>query len=212
MYMDIDKLKHYYKELAQGLSPDNRKTLLNMLQEIKNKVELAVDDIMPIRINSGNLANWKYLNSKVLGYEDENIYTTAIVPYSQQFEFLMLFKKALDDYEPTLKMSYYLQSEKLEINNKDVPLSKGLRRKTFLKILLSSSRSARKSWSVDEIAEKIDGPDVEIDKKYKNRFYQLCDGLVKHIAKHSGVQDVLVFDTNYVQINPLYQANLTIKS
>lgn len=81
---------------------------------------------------------------------------------------------------------------------------KGKKRFTLLEFLTKSSKNKGQDWNVDEIAEKIDGSEYIVDKKYKNRFYQTCDAINKQIGKHTGHHDFLLFDTNHAQINPIY--------
>ena len=59
------------------------------------------------------------------------------------------------------------------------------------------------SW--DEVIEEIeDTKGKEATTENKKKFYPACDGLAKHIASKTGVNDLLTFTKSTVQINSKY--------
>ncbi len=102
-------------------------------------------------------------------------------------------------------VSYNPQKGELDIEGKKVRLNKDSFRAKLLELLLKDDKSRKKEWSWDEVIEAIeDTKDKELTKENKNKFYPACDGLSKHIASKTGVNDLLIFNKSTVQINPKY--------
>lgn len=103
------------------------------------------------------------------------------------------------------KVSYDSMKGTLDIEGKKVKLNKDSFRAKLLELLLKDDKSRKKEWSWDEVIEAIeDTKDEELTKENKNKFYPACDGLSKHIASKTGVNDLLIFTKSTVQINPKY--------
>lgn len=104
-----------------------------------------------------------------------------------------------------LRVNYNAQKGELDIEGKRVKLNKDSFRAKLLELLLKDGKSRKKEWSWDEVIETIeDTKDKEATKENKNKFYPACDGLSKHIASKTGVNDLLAFTKSTVQINSKY--------
>lgn len=102
-------------------------------------------------------------------------------------------------------VKYDHQKGILTINGKKVVLKKDSFRARLLKILLTNDKSAKKEWSWDEVIEEIEGiKDTVTLKENKKKFYPACDGLSKHIASKTGINDLLIFNKSTVHIDPKY--------
>lgn len=111
----------------------------------------------------------------------------------------------VDPKKTTAKATYNAQKGELDIEGKKVRLNKDSFRAKLLELLLKDDKSRKKEWSWDEVIEAIeDTKDEELTKENKNKFYPACDGLSKHIASKTGVNDLLIFNKSIVQINPKY--------
>lgn len=100
-------------------------------------------------------------------------------------------------------IKYDEENGQLIINDKNISFIYGGKRPTLLKLLF---KRPNRKWNTDEIAERLDKND-QIDNKYKNRFYALCDGINNQISNKTGnkLNNFLLFGKNYVRINPTYQ-------
>jgi hypothetical protein len=111
----------------------------------------------------------------------------------------------IDTKKVAIKVTYDPQKGELDIEGKKVRLNKDSFRAKLLELLLKDDKSRKKEWSWDEVIEAIeDTKDKELTKENKNKFYPACDGLTKHIASKTGVNDLLIFNKSTVQINPKY--------
>ena len=111
----------------------------------------------------------------------------------------------IDTKKVAIKVTYDPQKGELDIEGKKVRLNKDSIRAKLLELLLKDDKSRKKEWSWDEVIEAIeDTKDEELTKENKNKFYPACDGLSKHIASKTGVNDLLIFNKSTVQINPKY--------
>lgn len=111
----------------------------------------------------------------------------------------------IDPKKVTAKVTYNAQKGELDIEGKKVKFKKDSFRAKLLELLLKDDKSRKKEWSWDEVIEAIeDTKDEELTKENKNKFYPACDGLTKHIASKTGVNDLLIFNKSTVQINPKY--------
>lgn len=103
------------------------------------------------------------------------------------------------------KVSYEPKKGLLMVEGKQVKLNKESFRAKILELLLKDDKSKKKEWSWDEVIEAIeDTKDAELTKENKDKFYPACDGLSKHIALKTGVNDLLIFNKSTVQINPKF--------
>ncbi len=103
------------------------------------------------------------------------------------------------------KLSYDPHKGVLDIEGKIVKFNKDSFRAKLLQLLLKDDKGHKREWSWDEVIEAIEGTkDKEATKENKNKFYPACDGLTKHIASKTGVNDLLIFNKSTVQINPKY--------
>lgn len=110
---------------------------------------------------------------------------------------------AIDPTKVKMKVNYDAQKGELDIESKKVKFNKDSFRAKLLELLLKDDKSRKREWSWDEVIEAIeDTKDEELTKENKNKFYPACDGLSKHIALKTGVNDLLVFNKSTVQINP----------
>lgn len=104
-----------------------------------------------------------------------------------------------------VKVTYNAQKGELDIEGKKVKLNKDSFRAKLLELLLKDGKSRKKEWSWDEVIEAIeDTKGKEATKENKNKFYPACDGLTKHIASKTGVNDLLTFTKSTVQLNSKY--------
>ena len=111
----------------------------------------------------------------------------------------------IDTKKVAIKVTYDPQKGELDIEGKKVRLNKDSFRAKLLELLLKDDKSRKKEWSWDEVIEAIeDTKDKELTKENKNKFYPACDGLSKHIASKTGVNDLLAFTKSTVQINSKY--------
>ncbi len=111
----------------------------------------------------------------------------------------------IDTKKVAIKVTYDPQKGELDIEGKKVRLIKDSFRAKLLELLLKDDKSRKKEWSWDEVIEAIeDTKDEELTKENKNKFYPACDGLSKHIASKTGVNDLLAFTKSTVQINSKY--------
>lgn len=111
----------------------------------------------------------------------------------------------IDPKKVTAKVTYNTQKGELDIEGKKVKFKKESFRAKLLELLLKDDKSRKKEWSWDEVIEVIeDTKDEELTKENKNKFYPACDGLSKHIALKTGVNDLLLYNKSTVQINPKY--------
>lgn len=111
----------------------------------------------------------------------------------------------IDQNKVKLLVSYNAQKGELDIEGKKVKLKKDSFRAKLLELLLKDKKSLKKEWSWDEVIEAIeDTKDEELTKENKNKFYPACDGLSRHIALKTGVNDLLLYNKSTVQINPKY--------
>lgn len=111
----------------------------------------------------------------------------------------------IDPKTITTKVSYNSQKGELDIEGKGVKFKKDSFRAKLLELLLKDDKSRNKEWSWDEVIEVIeDTKDKDLTKENKKKFYPACDGLSKHIASKTGVNDLLIFNKTTVQINPKY--------
>jgi hypothetical protein len=111
----------------------------------------------------------------------------------------------IDPKKVTAKVTYNAQKGELDIEGKKVKFKKDSFRAKLLELLLKDDKSRKKEWSWDEVIEAIeDTKDKELTKENKNKFYPACDGLSKHIASKTGVNDLLIFNKSTVQINSKY--------
>jgi len=111
----------------------------------------------------------------------------------------------IDTKKVAIKVTYDPQKGELDIEGKKVRLNKDSFRAKLLELLLKDDKSRKKEWSCDEVIEAIeDTKDEELTKENKNKFYPACDGLSKHIASKTGVNDLLAFTKSTVQINSKY--------
>lgn len=111
----------------------------------------------------------------------------------------------IDTKKVAIKVTYDPQKGELDIEGKKVRLNNDSFRAKLLELLLKDDKSRKKEWSWDEVIEAIeDTKDEELTKENKNKFYPACDGLSKHIASKTGVNDLLIFNKSTVQINPKY--------
>ena len=103
------------------------------------------------------------------------------------------------------KVLYNAQKGDLDIEGKKVKLDKDSFRAKLLELLLKDDKSRKKEWSWDEVLERIeDITDPDVLKENKKKFYSACDGLTKHIASKTGINDLLTFNKSNVQINSKY--------
>lgn len=113
--------------------------------------------------------------------------------------------KTIDKTAVKLKATYNSQKGELEIEDKKVTFKKDSFRAKLLELLLKDDKSRKKEWSWDEVIEAIeDTKDPDLTKEKKKKFYPACDGLSKHIASKTGVNDLLVFNKSTVQISSKY--------
>jgi hypothetical protein len=113
--------------------------------------------------------------------------------------------KTIDKAKVTPKVTYNAQKGELDIEGKKVKFKKDSFRAKLLELLLKDDKNRKKEWSWDEVIETIeDTKDEELTKENKNKFYPACDGLSKHIASKTGVNDLLTFTKSTVQINDKY--------
>lgn len=111
----------------------------------------------------------------------------------------------IDQSKVKLRVTYNAQKGELDVEGKKVKLNKNSFRAKLLELLLKDDKSRKKEWSWDEVIETIeDTKDEELTKENKNKFYPACDGLSKHIASKTGVNDLLIFNKSTVQLNPKY--------
>lgn len=111
----------------------------------------------------------------------------------------------IDTKKVAIKVTYDSQKGELNIEGKKVKFKKDSFRAKLLELLLKDEKSRKKEWSWDEVIETIeDTKDEELTKENKNKFYPACDGLTKHIASKTGVNDLLTFTKSTVQINSKY--------
>lgn len=102
-------------------------------------------------------------------------------------------------------VNYNSKKGELDIEGKKVKFKKDSFRAKLLELLLKDEKSRKKEWSWDEVIEAIeDTKDHNLTKEKKKKFYPACDGLSKHIASKTGVNDLLLFNKSTVQINPKY--------
>lgn len=93
----------------------------------------------------------------------------------------------------------------LNMGTKMVKLNKDSFRAKLIELLLKDEKNRKNEWSWDEVIEAIeDTKDAELTKESKNKFYPACDGLTKHIASKTGINDLLIFNKSTVQLNPKY--------
>lgn len=103
------------------------------------------------------------------------------------------------------KVSYEPKKGLLIVEGKQVKLNKESFRAKILELLLKDDKSKKKEWSWDEVIEAIeDTKYAELTKENKDKFYPACDGLSKHIALKTSVNDLLIFNKSTVQINPKF--------
>lgn len=77
--------------------------------------------------------------------------------------------------------------------------------KDLLNIILTDDNSIQQEWFYDELDELIEGVKVEkFGKEEKDRFYEICKGVVQRIAAKSGVVQFLIFNKSSVKVNPIY--------
>ena len=111
----------------------------------------------------------------------------------------------IDPAKMVTKVTYNTQKGELDIEGKRVKLNKDSFRAKLLELLLKDDKNRKKEWSWDEVIEIIeDTKDENLTKESKNKFYPACDGLTKHIASKTGINDLLMFNKSTVQINPKY--------
>ena len=166
----------------------------------------------------------KYLKEK--GFIDEfkhnsafHRWDTVVTVTLKLSKFDEFYRKIRDEYEEkpkteslkidpkkvTAKVTYNAQKGELDIEGKKVKFKKDSFRAKLLELLLKDDKSRKKEWSWDEVIEAIeDTKDEELTKENKNKFYPACDGLSKHIASKTGVNDLLAFTKSTVQINSKY--------
>ena len=105
----------------------------------------------------------------------------------------------------SIKVAYDPKKGELNIEGKKVKFKKDSFRAKLIELLLKDNKSIKKEWSWDEVIGEIeDTKDEESNKENKKKFYPACDGLTKHIASKTGVNDLLIFNKSTVQINPKY--------
>lgn len=105
----------------------------------------------------------------------------------------------------TSKAAYDSNKGVLSINDKIVKLNKDSFRAKLVELILKDEKSKKKEWSWDEVIEVIEGTkDKEFTKENKNKFYPACDGLSKHIALKTSINDFLLYTKSTVQLNPKY--------
>lgn len=113
--------------------------------------------------------------------------------------------KTIDKTTVKLKATYNAQKGELDIEGKKVKFKKDSFRAKLLELLLKDDKSRKKEWSWDEVIEEIeDTKGKEATTENKKKFYPACDGLAKHIASKTGVNDLLTFTKSTVQINSKY--------
>lgn len=113
--------------------------------------------------------------------------------------------KTIDKTTIKLKATYNAQKGELDIEGKKVRFKRDSFRAKLLELLLKDDKSRKKEWSWDEVIEEIeDTKGKEATTENKKKFYPACDGLSKHIALKTGVNDLLIFNKSTVQINPKY--------
>lgn len=101
--------------------------------------------------------------------------------------------------------AYDSQKGVLSIDGKTVRFKKDSFRAKLLELLLKDDKSKTREWSWDEVIEGIeDTNSEELTQENKAKFYPACDGLSKHIALKTGINDLLIFNKSTVQINPKY--------
>jgi hypothetical protein len=111
----------------------------------------------------------------------------------------------IDPKKVKQKVSYNPQKGELDIEGKKVKFKKDSFRAKLLELLLKDDKSRKKEWSWDEVIEAIeDTKDPDLTKEKKKKFYPACDGLSKHIASKTGVNDLLIFNKSTVQLSPKY--------
>lgn len=109
------------------------------------------------------------------------------------------------DSEPMSKVSYDSKKGVLNIESKKVQLKKDSFRAKLIELLLKDDSSRKKEWLWDEVIEAIEDTNSnEATKENKSKFYPACDGLAKHIASKTGINDLLIFTKSTVQINSKY--------
>lgn len=105
----------------------------------------------------------------------------------------------------TKTVSYNPSNGILTIEKQEVKLRKDSFRAKMIELLLKDDKTIKKEWSWDEIVEAIEGiEDANMLKQYKKKFYPACDGLSKHLASKTGINDLLIFNKTTVRINPEY--------
>lgn len=169
----------------------------------------------------GVVLEFKHINSMMHRWDDS---VKVVVNVSPFYEFYEKTRKELEKRRGTdnkeqpktktidksetrtrAKVNYNPQKGELDIEGKKVKLNKDSFRAKLLELLLKDDKSRNKEWSWDEVIESIeDTKDEELTKENKNKFYPACDGLSKHIALKTGVNDLLIFNKSTVQINPKY--------
>ncbi len=111
----------------------------------------------------------------------------------------------IDPKKVLAKVTYDQQKGELNIEDKKVKFKRDSFRAKLLELLLKDDKSRKKEWSCDEVIETIEGiTDLDLLKENQKKFYSACDGLSKHIASKTGVNDLLTFNKSTVQINPKY--------
>lgn len=111
----------------------------------------------------------------------------------------------IDNKNTEPRVIFNSERVELSIEGKKIRFKKDSFRARLLEILLKDEKSRKKEWSWDEVIEAIeDSKDEEMSLKHKERFYPACDGLSKHIALKTGINDLLIFNRSTVQINPKY--------
>lgn len=103
-----------------------------------------------------------------------------------------------------VQWDYDIDSGRLTINDCHIPFKPSLTR-DVLAVVLRNNESRQKEWFYDELYELIERTEVEkFEKAEKNKFYEVCRGIVERIASTSGVVQFLTFNKSSVKVNPIY--------
>ena len=93
----------------------------------------------------------------------------------------------------------------LSLGSKIVRFNKNSFRAKLIELILKDEKNKKYEWSWDEVIQAIeDTKDTGITKDNKKKFYPACDGLTKHVALKTGINDLLIFNKSTVQLNPKY--------
>ncbi len=120
-------------------------------------------------------------------------------------EFHRRHKLASSTEEIKVKANFDSITACLKIGDKKVCFQKESLRASLLNLLFESKKNLTKKWYWDEVMSKLGERKEDFpSKELKVKFYSAVDGIVKQVAKKTGINDFLLYDYQTLQVNPKY--------